>query len=97
LGEPFFFSAEASRKLWEVEFPERTVLVFGRESVGLPDDVRARYRDRLLRIPMADPELRSLNLSTAVGIALYEVLRQHEARSTAIAASRAEGKRSGPG
>jgi tRNA (cytidine/uridine-2'-O-)-methyltransferase len=78
LGAPFFFSAEASRKLWEVEFPERTVLVFGRESVGLPDEVRARYRDRLLRIPMADPELRSLNLSTAVGIALYEVLRQHE-------------------
>jgi len=80
LGEAYFFSAGATRTLWEVEFSERTVLVFGRESVGLPDKVRTRYRDRLLSIPMADPELRSLNLSTAVGIALYEVLRQHRTR-----------------
>ena len=81
LGEAFFFSADASRTLWEVQFPERAVLVFGRESVGLPRDIRDRYRDRLVRIPMADPALRSLNLSTAVGIALYEVLRQHEVRA----------------
>ncbi len=80
LGEPFFFSAEASRPLWDVAFPERVALVFGRESVGLPAEIRDRYRDRLVRIPMADPELRSLNLSTAVAIALYEVLRQHRTR-----------------
>ena len=76
LGEPFFFSAEASRSLWDVEFPECSALVFGRESVGLSHDLRARFRDRLVRIPMADPALRSLNLSTAVAIALYEALRQ---------------------
>jgi tRNA (cytidine/uridine-2'-O-)-methyltransferase len=80
LGEPFFFSAEATRILWDVQFPERTALIFGRESVGLPRAVRDRYRDRLVRIPMADPGLRSLNLSTAVAIALYEVLRQNRAR-----------------
>jgi tRNA (cytidine/uridine-2'-O-)-methyltransferase len=80
LGEPFFFSAEATRTLWDVQFPERTALIFGRESVGLPRAVRDRYRDRLVRIPMADPGLRSLNLSTAVAIALYEVLRQNRAR-----------------
>jgi tRNA (cytidine/uridine-2'-O-)-methyltransferase len=80
LGEAFFFSAEASRTLWEVEFPERAALVFGRESVGLPDHVRSRFRDRLVRIPMADPALRSLNLSTAVAIALYEALRPHRLR-----------------
>lgn len=77
LGDPFFFSAEASRPLWDVDFPERVSLVFGRESVGLSAEIRDRYRDRLVRIPMADPELRSLNLSTAVAIVLYEVLRQH--------------------
>jgi tRNA (cytidine/uridine-2'-O-)-methyltransferase len=76
LGAPFFFSAEAPRTLWEVAFQERSVLVFGRESVGLAADIRARFRDRLVRIPMADPELRSLNLSTSVAVALYEVLRQ---------------------
>ena len=79
LGEPFFFSAEAPRDLWSVRFPERAVLVFGRESVGLPAEIRDAYSDRLVRIPMADPELRSLNLSTAVALGLYEVLRQRRA------------------
>jgi tRNA (cytidine/uridine-2'-O-)-methyltransferase len=76
LGEPFFFTGEAERTLWDVDYPERTVLVFGRESVGLPPELRERHRERLVRIPMADPELRSLNLSTCVGIAAYEVLRR---------------------
>ena len=76
LGEPFFFSAEAPRGHWEVSYPERTVLVFGRESTGLPAELRERHRERLVAIPMADLELRSLNLSTAVAVALYEVLRQ---------------------
>jgi tRNA (cytidine/uridine-2'-O-)-methyltransferase len=79
LGEPFLFSAEAPRELWDVRFPLDPVLVFGRESGGLPDEVRSRYPERLVCIPMADTKMRSLNLSTAVAIALYEVLRQHRA------------------
>ena len=82
LGEPFLFSGEAERSLWDVDYPERTVLVFGQESVGLPSEIRERYRERLVRIPMADPELRSVNLSTCVAIAAYEVLRRR--RSTAV-------------
>jgi tRNA (cytidine/uridine-2'-O-)-methyltransferase len=81
LGEAFFFSAEATKTLWDVQFPEKTALVFGRESVGLSREVRDRNRDRLVRIPMADPGLRSLNLSTAVGIVLYEALRQQAVRA----------------
>lgn len=76
LGEPFFFSAEAPRELWDVAFPPHVVLVFGRESGGLPDDVRARHADRMVCIPMADTKMRSLNVSTAVAIVLYEVVRQ---------------------
>jgi tRNA (cytidine/uridine-2'-O-)-methyltransferase len=76
LGEPFLFTSEATRSLWDVAFPPRSVLVFGRESVGLPPAIRSRHADRLVSIPMLDPELRSLNLSTAVAIALFEVLRQ---------------------
>ena len=83
LGEPFFFSPGAGRDLWSVRFPERTVLVFGRESVGFPPELRDRFADRLVAIPMRDPELRSINLSTCVGIALYEVLRQRLTRSPA--------------
>jgi tRNA (cytidine/uridine-2'-O-)-methyltransferase len=77
LGEPFLFSAEAPCELWDVVFPPNSVLIFGRESGGLPAEVRARFPDRLVCIPMADTQMRSLNLSTAVAIALYEALRQH--------------------
>lgn len=76
MGEPFFFSAEAERGLWEVAFPPLTTLVFGRESVGLPTDLRERHRHRMVRIPMAPGPVRSLNLSTSVAIALFELQRQ---------------------
>jgi tRNA (cytidine/uridine-2'-O-)-methyltransferase len=76
MGEPFFFSAEAPRTFWDVRYPQRAVLVFGRESVGLPTEIRERWHDRLVAIPMRDPGLRSLNLSTSVALALYEALRQ---------------------
>ena len=95
LGEPYFFSAEAAnapdtrRPFWDVAFPPRVALVFGRESVGLPREIRERHRDRLVGIPMADPELRSLNLSTSVALALYVVLRQRRAAPGAWAASAA--------
>lgn len=76
LGEPFLFSAEAPRELWDVDFPSRVTLVFGRESLGLPEEARQRHRERLVRLPMATGLVRSLNLSTAVAVAVYEVLRQ---------------------
>lgn len=80
LGEPYFLSAEAEQGLWDVAFAPRVALVFGRESVGLPESVRARFRDRLVRVPMAPSPVRSLNLSTAVAVVLFEVLRQHRLR-----------------
>lgn len=78
MGEPFLFTAGARRTLWEVSFPERSVLVFGPESTGLPQEIRERFAEHLVRIPMVDPALRSLNLATAVGIALFEAVRQRE-------------------
>ena len=56
------------------------VVVFGRESVGLPSDILTRYADRSVRIPMVDPGLRSLNISTSVGVVVYEVVRQWQRR-----------------
>jgi tRNA (cytidine/uridine-2'-O-)-methyltransferase len=76
LGEPYLLSPHAPRAYWSVRYPERVVLMFGRESVGLPPDLRERFSDRLLGIPMSDDGLRSLNLSTSVGVASFEVLRQ---------------------
>lgn len=79
LGSPYLFSAEGTRELWDVELPESCVLVFGRESVGLPAELRDRFADRLIRIPMAPGSVRSLNLSTCVALAVYEALRQRRA------------------
>jgi tRNA (cytidine/uridine-2'-O-)-methyltransferase len=75
-GQPFFFTASAPRLHWEVRYPPDVVLVFGRESVGLPGELLAQQADRTVRLPMHDPQLRSLNLSTAAAVAAYEVLRQ---------------------
>ena len=78
LGEPYFFSTKATRRYWDAQFPENAVLVFGSETAGLPDEIRARYTERMLTMPIHSAHVRSLNLSTCVGIALYEVLRQRE-------------------
>lgn len=77
LGEPFFFTSEAEQSYWQPSYPDRTVLVFGGETRGLSTDVRRRYAQRLVAIPQDHGRVRSLNLSTSVGIAVYEVLRQH--------------------
>ncbi len=79
LGEPFFFSARATRDYWQPAYPADTVLIFGRESVGLPGPLLERHAERTLRIPMADGGLRSLNLSTAAALAAFEVVRQFAA------------------
>ena len=78
LGEPWFFSTKATRTLWDAPLgaPRDVVLVFGRETEGLPAELLERYPERLLAMPMVSPLVRSLNLSTSVGIAVYEVLRQ---------------------
>jgi tRNA (cytidine/uridine-2'-O-)-methyltransferase len=81
-GEPFFFSTKAARLLWDVPLgvPTDVVLVFGRETGGLPPEFHQQYHDRFVALPIASPLVRSLNLSTSVGIALYEVLRQRRQR-----------------
>jgi tRNA (cytidine/uridine-2'-O-)-methyltransferase len=81
LGDPFFFSTRASRLLWDAPLgaaPD-VVLVFGRETRGLPSDLHVRYADRFVAMPMLSPMVRALNLSTSVAIAVYEVLRQRRA------------------
>ena len=78
LGEPYFFSTKSTRLVWDAPLgePADVVLVFGRETGGLPADLHERYGDRFVKMPIASPLVRSLNLSTSVGIAVYEVLRQ---------------------
>ena len=82
LGEPWFFSTKAKRLYWDAPLGEadNVVLVFGRETGGLPQELHARYADRFVVMPIHSPLVRSLNLSTSVAMAVYEVLRQRRAR-----------------
>jgi tRNA (cytidine/uridine-2'-O-)-methyltransferase len=76
-----------SSRLWVIETPAPTpytraafrdgdCLLYGAESKGLPPGVREKYAGRLIGIPMPTGKVRSLNLATAVGVVLYEALRQ---------------------
>src|SRR5689334_19286555 len=88
LGEAYFFSTKAVRQFWDAPVGRHAdvVLVFGRETAGLPAEMQARFAHRLVALPMMSPHVRSLNLSTTVGVAVYEVLRQRRVhgRNTAI-------------
>ncbi len=68
------FTKKESRSFWDLPPIDRMFLVFGSETKGLPPDILARYPDVHYCIPMTGA-IRSLNLSTAVGIVLYETLR----------------------
>lgn len=72
----FYFSARAEHAFTEVSYRKGDCLVFGPESTGLPEDMLRAHWDHALTIPMRSTHVRSLNLATAVGIAVYEALRQ---------------------
>lgn len=71
-----YLTTKADRQYFEWHFEENDCLVFGRETRGLPDDLLQSNWGRCLTIPMLNPNVRSLNLATSVGIVLYEALRQ---------------------
>jgi tRNA (cytidine/uridine-2'-O-)-methyltransferase len=73
-AEVALFTKGGSRRYWEMPVCRRMFLVFGSETAGLPDAILSRYPGARFRIPITD-RIRSLNLSTAVGIALYESIR----------------------
>ena len=73
----WMFSAEASTSFWDVEMSGRVALIFGSETTGLRPEIRSTHADRLVHIPMTDhPAIRSLNLSTAAALAMYEFRRR---------------------
>lgn len=73
--EMFFFSTKAPRRHTDITYPKRVILVFGKETAGLPESLLQQNPDRCVRIPMRE-NLRSLNLSNSAAIGIYEVLRQ---------------------
>lgn len=70
------FSSHATKNFWDLSFREELFLIFGKESVGLSTDIRKKLLDEQYKIPLYSPHIRSINLANAVGIVVYEGLRQ---------------------
>lgn len=79
--QPVFVETGATKSHYEMAYPEKTLLIFGSETTGLPQSIFQYYPDHIVTIPMR-ANVRSLNLSNAVAIVAYEVLRQHTVPNT---------------
>jgi tRNA (cytidine/uridine-2'-O-)-methyltransferase len=77
-----YLTTKADKSYTDWDFSPNDCLVFGRETRGLPQQLLSSNWDRCLTIPILNPNVRSLNLATAVGIVLYEALRQIDAFKT---------------
>ncbi len=71
----YFFSAHADKIYTDISYGENDSLIFGKESTGLGSELIQKFSSYLYKIPVQAP-IRSLNLSTAAGIVLYESYRQ---------------------
>lgn len=71
-----WFSTKSDTLHWDVDYRSDDWLVFGAESKGLPDRLRAVHPDGWVKIPMGGGFVRSLNLSSSVAVGAYEALRQ---------------------
>ena len=72
----FLFTTKAEKAHSDIAYPEKTFLLFGKETAGLPMWLIEQYKKNAVRIPMRN-ELRCLNLSNAVAVGAYEYLRQY--------------------
>jgi tRNA (cytidine/uridine-2'-O-)-methyltransferase len=75
-GRFWYTSKKAAKSYVEADFRAGDFIVFGKETEGLPEELLAAHPERAIRIPIFSSIVRSLNLSTAAGIVLYEALRQ---------------------
>jgi tRNA (cytidine/uridine-2'-O-)-methyltransferase len=71
----FYATTKADRNYASVDYPDDCMVLFGKETKGLPEPLLLAHRERCIRIPMLH-DTRSLNLSNSVAIIAYEYLRQ---------------------
>ena len=79
VGRKLFFSTGGRKNFYEIAYRPGDFLVFGNETLGLPDELLARHADHVCNIPIKLDCVRSLNLSNCAAIVLYEALRQNNA------------------
>lgn len=71
-----FLSSHGTKSVYDIPFEDDMFLVFGKESVGLSEQITSANSDKLFKIPIHSDHIRSLNLANAVSIVVYEGLRQ---------------------
>lgn len=71
-----FLSSHGTKSHWEIPFEDNLFFVFGKESVGLNKSITEAHQDSIYKIPLYSEYIRSLNLANAVGIVVFEGLRQ---------------------
>jgi tRNA (cytidine/uridine-2'-O-)-methyltransferase len=74
-GRAWFYTKTAKRLYTDAAYHKGDILVFGSESSGIPKEILDQYGAQAVRVPMRD-EVRSLNLSAAAAVAMYEAVRQ---------------------
>ena len=70
-----YLSSHGTKDHWSIDYVDDMFFVFGKESVGLPDSITKNNIDKLYKIPLYSPHVRSLNLANAVSITVYEGLK----------------------
>ena len=72
-----FLSSHSTNDYWEIDYKDEMFLIFGKESVGLPESITTANANSLYKIPIRNEHIRSLNLANAVSIVVYEGLRRN--------------------
>jgi len=73
----FFFEQDGVGTVYDPEYPADAYLVFGRETKGLQPEILDGHADRIFRLPMRSPHIRSLNLANAATAVVYQAMRAH--------------------
>lgn len=73
----FFYTTKTDRRYDNTSYSPGDMLIFGKETKGLPGEIRELYSDRCFTLPMENTNIRSINLAMTAGIVLYEALRQN--------------------
>lgn len=78
-GDFYISTTKASNNYSDVEYEDESFIIFGKETAGLPKEIHEKFKNTAIKIPMINnAKARSLNLSNAVSIVVYEALRQLE-------------------
>ena len=71
-----YFSAKGKKSFWSIDFEDDIYLIFGKESIGLPESITNEQSHKLYKIPIFSKHVRSINLSNAVSVVVYEGIRK---------------------